>query len=409
MLLLPEFRRLWLAGLLISIARWAEMLVVSVFVFQATGSAFLVAGMMLLRLAPMGLLGVLLGVLADRVPRRRALQCVVAAQGLAVGAMALLAALDALQVWQVALACCLGGLGWATDNPVRRMMVGEAVGAARMGSAMSLDVVANNASRIAGPSLGGTLLALLGPAQAFGLAFLLYLLTLAIVLRIRIGAVAATRRPTPVLTEMREAVGLALRLPRLRAVLLVTVIYNLFGWPCTSMVPVVGQVAFGLNPEGLGLLASMEGLGALLGAFVVGALARPERYALVYLVGTAVFMAMLVAFALSPTPVPAGLALLVMGMGSAGFGTMQATLIYLGAAPEQRGRALGVLSTAIGTGLLGFLYLGALAEWLGAPAATAIVAGQGLLVLALTRRWWLPLFERDRPESSDDSLPIPGS
>ena len=46
-----------------------------------------------------------------------------------------------------------------TDNPVRRVMMGEVVGRERMGTAMSLDVGANNASRMVGPAVGGLLLA----------------------------------------------------------------------------------------------------------------------------------------------------------------------------------------------------------------------------------------------------------
>jgi hypothetical protein len=48
----------------------------------------------------------------------------------------------------------------------------------------------------------------------------------------------------------------------------------------------------------------------------------------------------------------------------------------------------GVLSVCIGVGPFGFLYLGLLADWIGAPWATTAVALQGLLALALTWRWW---------------------
>jgi MFS family permease len=394
-LAVPDFCRLWLVGLAVSVARWLEMLVVGIVVFQATGSAFLVAAMTLLRLAPMGLFGVLLGVLADRVPRRISLLAVLVTQAAAVASLALLALGDVLAVWHVAVACFIGGLGWATDNPVRRMMVGEAVGAARMVSAMSLDVMANNASRIAGPALGGTLLATLGPGEAFGLSLLLYLFAIAAALGIAGGRVAAPARGTPVLREMRESLALAVRLPRLRGVLVVTVIFNLFAWPCTSMVPVIGQASLGLGPGGVGLLASMDGFGALLGAALIGLLVRPGWHALVYVGGTALYLAMLVCFAVSPGPAWAATALLLTGIGGAGFSTMQATLTYLAVPAEIRGRALGVLSTAIGTGLLGFLQLGLLAEALGATRATALVGFQGLVVLAATFPLWRPVLTRD--------------
>lgn len=392
-LALPDFRRLWLVGLQVSVARWLEMLVVGVVVFQATQSAFLVAAMTLLRMAPMGLLGVLIGVLADRVPRRLSLIGVVAVQAAAAGMLALLAWLGGLAVWHVALAACVGGLGWATDNPVRRMMVGEAVGATRMASAMSLDVVANNASRIAGPTLGGTLLAMLGPAEAFGLAFVLYLGALAMASRVRTGRAAASGRGAPVLREMRDSFRLALRLPRLRAVLLVTVVFNLFAWPCSSMIPVIAQASLGLGPKGTGVLASMDGIGALAGAVLVASFVRVERHAAIYVGGALCYLAGMMAFAVSPDPVIAGIALLFTGVAGAGFATMQATMTYLASPPEIRGKALGVLSTAIGTGLLGFLQIGTLADWTGAPLAVCIVGTQGMIVLALTRQIWIPLFE----------------
>ena len=391
----PDYRRLWLVGLSVSVARWLEMLVGAVVVFQLTQSAFLVALMMLLRLAPMGLFGALVGVLADRVPRRHSLLGVLLLQGSAVGGLSILAFFGALEVWHVALASFCSGLGWASDNPVRRMMIGEAVGAARMGTAISLDVMGNNASRVAGPAVGGTLLAAFGAGEAFGLACLLYLLAVALAAGLTIGRTPAPPRAGGVLREMRESLALGLRLPRLRAVMVVTVIFNLFAWPCTSMIPVIGETALGLGPEGVGVLAGIDGVGALVGAALIGLLARPDRYAAIYVGGTTLYLAMMIGFALAPGPITAGLALLVTGIGGAGFATMQATLTYLMVPPEMRGRALGVLSTAIGTGLLGFLQIGLLANWLGAPAATALVGAQGLLALLITWPLWRPMLDRE--------------
>jgi MFS family permease len=168
----------------------------------------------LLRLAPMGLFGALLGVLADRVERRRALLMVLALQAAATGSLAALAALDALAVWQVAVACFVNGFGWATDNPVRRMMVGDVLGPERLGAGMSLDVMANNASRVAGPALGGTILAGLGAGPAFALSLALYLAAVGVALRIAHRGRPVAARTGPVLREMRESFRLALRLPR---------------------------------------------------------------------------------------------------------------------------------------------------------------------------------------------------
>jgi hypothetical protein len=80
--------------------------------------------------------------------------------------------------------------------------------------------------------------------------------------------------------------------------------------------------------------------------------------------------------------------LLLTGLGGAGFSTMQATLVYLAAPPEMRSRILGVLSVCIGTGPIGFVWLGWLADLIGAPDATAVTGVIGLLALAATWRFW---------------------
>jgi hypothetical protein len=53
-----------------------------------------------------------------------------------------------------------------------------------------------------------------------------------------------------------------------------------------------------------------------------------------------------------------------------------------------RSRILGVLSVCIGTGPVGFIALGMLADAIGAPWATAASGITGLLALLLTRRLW---------------------
>jgi hypothetical protein len=93
-------------------------------------------------------------------------------------------------------------------------------------------------------------------------------------------------------------------------------------------------------------------------------------------------------FAVVTVPAIAGAALLLTGLGGAGFSTMQATLVYLAAPPEMRSRILGVLSVCIGTGSIGFVWLGWLADVIGAHNATAVTGVMGLLALAVTWRLW---------------------
>ena len=78
---------------------------------------------------------------------------------------------------------------------------------------------------------------------------------------------------------------------QLQGVLAVTAIYNLFGWPFYSLVPVIGKDNLALGPEGVGVLSSMDGVGAMMGAAWVILLAKPAHYHALYIGAVAVFQA----------------------------------------------------------------------------------------------------------------------
>jgi MFS family permease len=383
----PDFWRLWFVGLVVFTVRWLETVAVGVVVYQRTGSAFLVAMMTMLRLLPMGLFGAFLGALAERFDRKATLIGVVVLMGVTSAALAILAWTGRLEVWHLALASFANGCGWATDNPVRRMMIGEVVGREHMGTAMSIDVGANNASRMVGPTVGGLLLVSTGIEGAFLLSVLMYVGAIAAAMTVR-SRIPRSQGSGSVLARISEGLTIVRGDKRLVGTLVVTVIYNVFAWPFTSMIPVIGRDRLMLGPEGVGILASLDGIGAFLGAMVLALWLTPRWYVRAYVGGVIAYMIMLIVFAVVTTPVLAGVALLLTGVGGAGFSTMQATLVYLAAPPEMRSRILGVLSVCIGTGPIGFIWLGWLADEIGAHNATAVTGVMGLLALAATWRLW---------------------
>ena len=391
---LPDFRRLWLIGLVVFAVRWLEMLVVGIFVYQHTGSAFQVALMTLLRMAPMVMFGPLIGALVERFERRSA-QIIVCVCLLATAVVvAALAFSGRLEVWHLAAASFCNGIAWAADNPVRRVMIGEVVGPERMGAAMAIDVGANNASRMLGPTIGGLVLVNAGIAGAFSISVVCYALALLAALRLRHRNSVAPAASGAVFAHIIEGLLLARRDPRLVAILTVTIIYNVFGWPFTSMIPVIGQDSLHLAPGGIGILASMDGIGSFIGAIAIALWARPPHFTRLYIGAVLSYLVLLMGFALAPHALFAGTALLLTGLANSGFSVMQATLIYLAAPPEMRSRLYGVLSLCIGSGLVGFFHLGLMAELIGAPWATTLSGIEGLVVLALTWRWWRLLLGR---------------
>ncbi|MGC2199205.1 MAG: MFS transporter, partial [Stellaceae bacterium] len=222
----------------------------------------------------------------------------------------------------------------------------------------------------------------------FAVSVACYLLALAAALRINHRNSVRPTGAASVLGRMLEGLMLVRRDRRLIGTLVVTVIYNTFGWPFTSMIPVIGQDNFGLGAAGIGVLASMDGVGAFCGAILIAVFVRPAGFARLYVGGVIAYLLMLPLFALAPYPLLAGTVLLATGLANAGFSIMQATLVYLSAPAEMRSRIYGVLSVCIGVGMVGFIHLGVLAGLIGAAWATAVIGVEGLLAMLLTRRWW---------------------
>jgi MFS family permease len=146
-----------------------------------------------------------------------------------------------------------------------------------------------------------------------------------------------------------------------------------------------------VSPALVGLLAAAEPIGALLGgALIAAGLLRIDRR-LLFAGGAAFFMLALIVMALSPSYWLAFFVLMLGGLGTAGFSNMQTTLMLTEAPSDMRSRLMGIVTVCIGTGPLGVLAAGALAQELGPRAAVLVMASLGLaatLVLsaALRRR-----------------------
>jgi MFS family permease len=384
----PEFRRVWLAGVGIGAQRWLELLVVGVYVLNETGSASMVALMTFARLAPMFLCGLPLGMLADRYERKSLLAVGLVGLTLISLALGVLALTGRITLWQIALGAFLNGVLFAADMPVRRIIVGEIAGLDRLGQAMALDSATSNATRMLGPALGGLLLETVGLQGAYFLGAVFYLVSLVLIVRVRHRSTRFEGPARSILITLREGWQFVRGQRLIVGALMVTLVVNFWGFAYISMVPVIGERVLGLSAFPIGMLMSIEGLGALLGALVVTRWFKPPAYTRVYLFSSFGFLVGVLGFGLSGW-FPLSLAFnLVCGITLAGFAVMQSTILFLAARPEVRSRVMGVLTVCIGAGPLGMLHVGWMADWLGAAAALQIMAIEGLVALGLVAVIW---------------------
>lgn len=397
-----EFVKIWLAGAAANTARWVEILAIGVFVFDTTGSPFLVASMVVLRALPIFLFGSLAGALAANLDRRRFYMTALVAMLLVAIGLAATAQAGAIPLWLIALGAFLSGVAWSSEHPVRRVLLSEIAGRERLGAAMALESASNNATRLVGPLLGGLTYELAGLAGAYMIGVALLLLALVGMATLRPRAPSGAGPRGRLLANLSEGFRYVRRSRAVLGVLAVTMILNVFGFPYAVMIPVIGKDVMGLGPTLVGGLSAVEALGALVAATLGAIVLRPPWYGRAYLYGSAAFLVSVLIFSFVDGFAPALVVLGVGGLGAAGFTIMQGTLIMLAVPFEMRSRAMGLLAVAIGTGPLGLLHLGLMADWLGAQQAVTVMSLEGLALLLAAALYWPELRGPPRTPIEDD-------
>ena len=383
-----SFRRLWLTGGLGWTVRWLEILSVALYTLEVSGSALAVASMMFARTLPTVLLGGLAGVVAERFDRRTLLSIGLAGMCVNAALLATFALAGALTLWHIAAGAALSGVFWCMEYSVRRTLVADAAGVERMGNATAIDSATHHFTRFVGPLAGGVLFAAVGLAGAYVISTVLYAVALVNVLGLERG----TRQPVADgrswLHSLRDGFAQVRGHRLIAATLTVTVILNLFAFPCLAMIPVIGESRLHLGPAEIGVLTSMDGLGALAGTSLIAIVVRPSLFTRIYASGAALLLAMMLAFGLS-THFALSLGIMfVIGLGFSGFAAMQSAILLTHTPREKRPVLMGVLTLCIGAGPIGLLHVGLLAEWVGAPRAVAITAMEGLAALVVAVLAW---------------------
>ena len=157
-----QFQRIWAGGILTSMMRWLDILVLGVFTFEMTDSAAQVAIMLLVRMLPRFLFGVAVGTLADRANRKHLWVATLVLLAVVAVVLAVLIASEEIKYWQLLVLVFAAGVFWAAEFPVRRAMIADVVPAEALGRAFGTDWTTDSFNRMIGPALGGGLLVTVG-------------------------------------------------------------------------------------------------------------------------------------------------------------------------------------------------------------------------------------------------------
>ena len=369
-------------------------------------SPFLVSLVGFFGMIPLLTFGAIGGVLADRVNRRNLL---IFTQGMNMAAGAFMLALvitDYVQFWHSYIAVLASGLGWAFDMPSRRSIVLDVTGRGGVTNAMALDSVGMHASRMTGPVLGGALIAMTGIVGGYIAILTLYVVSVIFLSFIKLPPRERPAGAPNIVRNLVEGFFYVVGHRTILATVIVTVLMNLLLFPYMQMVPVIARETLNAGPGLMGFLMGADGAGAIIGSIAIASFGRMTHHGRVYLGGSMFGLLLVFVFAWSQWIELSLPVLVLLGLGTAGFGTMQSTIIVISASDHMRGRALGVISLAIGAGPIGALLIGVVAEFTSPSQAIMMFASLGIITVGTVALLMPELRERMIQREPPISRPV---
>jgi MFS family permease len=352
---------------------------------NATGLGYVFAA----AVVPQVLLMAIAGAIADRLGRH---QVMLTSDALRCAAQASLAAAvfaGRPALWVFVLLAGLVGTGEAFFTPAMDALTVEVAPRDQLGNANALYGLATSATRIAGPLLGGLLIALTGPgvvvaadAASYAVSVLaLSLLTMSGGTTGPASGRPASERPARLALWRDMAEGWADFRSRtwLWATTVQFAFFNLITWaPWMLLGPVMGRAYLG-GAAVWGAIMGVQGAGAI-AAGLLSLGRRPRRPIVVATIGTFCYALPDVPMALHASAVWVAAAAFCCGAGSAVFSTFYGTALQQQVPPELLARVSALsIFPAYGVGVIGYAIDGPLAAAFGPAAIFGVGAVYGLL------------------------------
>ena len=353
-------------------------------VYSIHHSAFDLGLIGLAEFAPVPLLALPAGQLADRLPRGAVVPVWGFADAAVMALLLLVTLSGAHQLWEFIALAALTGVLAAIGNPAGRSLVPELVPAELLTGALAMRSVGGQITTIGGPAVGGLLFAV-QPEAVYSAAVVLLVVSSVLLFPItRPEVVARLDPPPPKLESLLGGIRFIRSAPVILGAITLDLFAVLFGG-AVALLPLFAQSVLHTGPFGLGVLRSAVAVGALIAGVRLARKPLGSQAGRTLLIVVGAFGASMVVFGLSRWFWLSALALAVSGFVDMISMNIRATAVALATPNELRGRVNAVEGVFIGaSNELGAFESGAAAALIGAVPA---VVGGGVLTIALALVW----------------------
>jgi MFS family permease len=382
----PDFA-IYAAGNVVSlIGTWMQRLAIGWLTWELTGSGAWLGTIAFADLFPTIIVGPIAGAIADRWNR---LSVTRITQSLALCQSAILFVLTAtgqINIWVLCVLTALGGLISAFNQPARLALVPSLVPRSDLVAAVAIVSIIFNLARFVGPAVAGVMIVSTGLAGVFlvnVLSFVVFLLALAFL--------RTSSRPDmqerPAFTEqVLEGMRYAAFHKGIGTVLLLTIVTSVCSRPVAELLPGFAAEVFRSGADGLAILTSTVGVGAVVGGFWLGGRTEAQGLTRVALVFSLIMAVAGMCFAATDRLWAAIPLLGIMGFSMSSSGIASQTLVQLSVPASMRGRVLSLYGL-IGRGgpAVGALAMGLASERFGFRIPVAL----GGIIAGITAIWML--------------------
>jgi MFS family permease len=361
----PNYRYFFFGQLVSMMGTWMESVAQSFLVLALTHSGTQLGLTLAVRFLPMLLFGPMGGLFADRRDKRRILYVTQSLAGLVSAVFAILIATGSIRLWTVYLLALSLGFVNVFDNPARQAFISEMVPPGDLPNAVTLNSVSMNLARVLGAAVGGGIVALLGVALCFGLnavSFIAVLTSLALMNR---STLYPARRVAKEKGQIRQGLRYVAANRELLIPLIMIAVIGTLAWEFQVTLPLMATKVLGGGAQSYGLMASLMGVGAVVGGLVSAS--RPGPRAQSLCVAAIGWGLAITAAALAPNMATELVLMLFVGYGSITFNAYAKTVLQLASVPEMRGRVMALWGLAwMGSTPIGGPVVGWVGQELGA-------------------------------------------
>jgi MFS family permease len=340
----------------------------------------------LVRVAPVVVFSLLSGLVADALDRRRVLLVTQLLAAVVALGLALVSFEGLTALWPIYLLAAVGAAVSAFDLPARQAMLPSLVPRQQLPNAISLNTIMFQTASVAGPALGGALiaaggvgLAYMSNAVSFGFVIAALLLMRDVPGRTGVPGAQLARDGVSV-AAAREGVQFVFRSPLIRSTMLLDFMATFFS-SATALLPMFAQDILLVGARGYGWLFAAPALGAFVtGVALVPLIEHIDRRGLALLWSVAGYGCATVVFGVSESFWLTFVCLALTGATDTVSTVIRNIIRQLETPDRLRGRMMGInMAFFQGGPQLGELEAGAVAHWLGAPFSV-VSGGVGCLV-----------------------------